>query len=519
MLIPKPYKIMQMGLEEKLAILGLMEEGLRTKQSSLERLQKFFDNLERLINKTISGSKISLIKDFSQANAFHTIEVLSEEGKQLARLHMLYLKKPIQCYYLVYVEVQYPFRKKGLGTRVINFFNEFLEDKVAVGILDNVIPRDDPTYTIYLNNGWTPITEFISSDLIAEGGDYMVYVPTKLQIIDLKDKLNRVVYHIKRKKTYIHMRENESMVKKTISEFIDVYNALCIYFEDELKSNTHTPLMRYLFTKYTTKLISFKRRISELVGYTGGESLEQIRISEHVRNIPVQSYTPRGMTERPDLIYGDVKLYNKMPGSLRRQPARFIEALPNYRRPSFVVWLTKKGYGADKKLTIGDLLELGFDPTRLKEFSEENEKYIFERLQLRLVDALLQKTGKLLELKERLKNTSIFGTLLEVNPPLLILKDGGNAYVLRRKIEGIHWDEAMEQLQANPSFVQYMPHVNLEGILKKSLNKLHSEVELMLGMELPFDFFTYFVSWNLRTNQPKVVVEYDKSFFERLWIA
>ena len=510
---------MEMGLEERLAILGLMEEGIKTKQSDQKRLQNFFDNLERLINKTISGSKISLVKDFSQANAFHTIEISSEEGKQLARLHMLYLKKPIQCYYLVYVEVQYPFRKKGLGTKVVNYFNKFLEEKVAIGILDNVIPRDDPTYSIYLNNGWKPITEFIASELITEGGDYMVYIPYKLTVADLKDKLKRVIYHIKRKKTYIHMRENESMVKKTISEFIDVYNALCIYFDDELKSNTHTPLMRYLFTKYTTKLISFKRRISELLGYTGGESLERIRISETVKNIPVQSYTPRGMTEKPDLIYGDLNLYNRLPGALRRQPARFIEALPDYRRPNYVTWLTKKGYGTDKRLTIGDLLDLGFDPTRLKEFHEQNEKYIFERLQLRLVDGLLQKTAKLLELKEKLKDLSIFGTPLEVNPPLLILTDGGNAYVLRKKVEGIHWDEAMEQFQTNPSFVQYISHVNLEGLLKKSLNKLHSEIESILGGEIAFGFFTYFVSWNLRTNQPKVVVEYDKSVFEKLWIA
>ena len=31
-----------------------------------------------------------------------------------------------------------------------------------------------------------------------------------------------------------------------------------------------------------------------------------------------------------------------------------------------------------------------------------------------------------------------------------MVRDRGNAYVLRRKIEGIHWDEAMEQLQGNP---------------------------------------------------------------------
>lgn len=512
-------KLNKMSFSERLMILGLMEESLKDKALRVQAMKDLFENLGDLISKTVSGSKISIVKDFSQANAFHTIQVSSDEGIQLARLHMLYLKKPISAYYLVYVEVQYPYRKKGLGTKVIKHFNNFLEQKLAVGILDNVIPKDDPTYGIYLKNGWRPVTDYISSEMVREGGEYMFYIPSRLELDNIRDSLNRLIYHIQRRKTHIHMRENESMVKKTLAEFLEVYNALCAYFKDELNANTHTSLLRYMFTRFATKLISFRRQISELIGYTGGESLEQLRISEKVKAIPIQSYTPRGLTQAPELIYGDLNLYKRLPGALRRQPARFIESLPNYRRPSYVLWLTKRGISSGERLTIGDLLDLGFDPTRLKEFTEGGVRYIFERMQMRHVPSLLTRTGQMLELALALKDMSVDGTVVDVNPPLLILTDGGNAYVLRKKVEGIHWDEALEQIQMQDKLFQWTGHVNLEGMLKRVLNKVHSEVERLVGMELPFDFFTYFVSWNLRTNQPKVVVEFHKSFFEKVWIS
>ncbi len=40
--------------------------------------------------------------------------------------------------------------------------------------------------------------------------------------------------------------------------------------------------------------------------------------------------------------------------------------------------------------------------------------------------------------------------LLQTNPPLLVIRDRGNGYVLRKKVEGIHWEEAVEQLQTLP---------------------------------------------------------------------
>ena len=51
--------------------------------------------------------------------------------------------------------------------------------------------------------------------------------------------------------------------------------------------------MRFMFTRFVTKLIAFRRRIGDLVGYTGGESMEQITLTPEVARLEVKSYPPR----------------------------------------------------------------------------------------------------------------------------------------------------------------------------------------------------------------------------------
>ena len=192
---------------------------------------------------------------------------------------MLYLNKPIPCYYLVYVEVAAPFRNKGLGNLVLRVFRDFLVQKAAVGILDNIIPGDDPTYDIYLKLNWKPIEHITQTPASPTDGQYMIFVPSGLAARDLKDPILKLLHHIKRKRPAIDMRDNELMVKRTIEEFKDLYSALLIYFEKEISTGQDSSLMRFMFTRFVTKLLGFRRRIGRLLGYTGGESLEQIVLS------------------------------------------------------------------------------------------------------------------------------------------------------------------------------------------------------------------------------------------------
>jgi len=98
----------------------------------------------------------------------------------------------------------------------------------------------------------------------------------------------KLLFRVKKKRPIIDMRDNESMVRRTIEEFRSVYETLEHLFDIEISTGTSTPFMRFIYTKFVTKLLGFRRRITTLLGYTGGESLEQIGISEQIKNLPIQ---------------------------------------------------------------------------------------------------------------------------------------------------------------------------------------------------------------------------------------
>ena len=114
----------------------------------------------------------------------------------------------------------------------------------------------------------------------------------------MKQPVLKVMYHLKRKRAVIDIRENETMVKKTLNEFRELYQALMTYFHSELEGAQSSVFMRFLFTRFVTKFISFRRRIGDLVGYTGGESTEQIVLDARIDKLQVKSYAPRELGQR-----------------------------------------------------------------------------------------------------------------------------------------------------------------------------------------------------------------------------
>jgi hypothetical protein len=419
------------------------------------------------------------------------------------------------------VEVALPFRKNGLGTRILKYFRDFLDSKTALGILDNIIPLEDPTYDIYFKQAWEPVEAIIGDRSLDPSDNYMVYVPPKLQHRDLREAVLRVVHHIKRRRTAIDMRDNEVMVQRTISEFKDLYRALVTYFEPQLGKNQNDPVMRFMFTRFVTKLIAFRRRIADLLGYTGGESLEQIALTEEVANLEIQTYTPSNLGGRATRVAGDAALLASLPDKFREQPARSIQELPNYARPSLLSWLDRHGKNVTDPLSIGDLLDLGFDPTRLKEITIDGNRFICERMQLKQLPLLEKKRALLEQILGVLPGMRVHNAFLKSNPPVLVLRDRGNIYVLRRKIHGIHWEEAMEQLQTDSALRSLNTATRLDRVIRDTVR---SSLELIttkmqVGEPLPSDFLTCFVSWDLKRNRPRMMIDPSGSYLDSVWVA
>jgi len=509
----------RLSLHDRLGLIGLIDEGMRIGSADSPIVADLFSDLWDLVDRTVSGSKLDRLKSEHTANGFKVIEVNGESGENLGRLNMLYLNKPIPCYYLVYVEVAAPFRNKGLGSRILEEMRAFLTEKSAVGILDNIIPRNDPTFHLYAKQHWQPIEEIIGPT--DDQGVYMVFVPPSLRGRNLKEPVRRLLYHLQRKRAAIDMRDNEQMVARTIEEFKELYGALLTYFEQALAEERVTPLMQFMFTRYVTKLLGFRRRIGQLLGYTGGESLEQIVLDPVVRALPIQSYAPRDLASNPAFVSGDRELWLQLPEVFKKHPARMIESLPNYRRPSLLAWLETNRKTSSDALTIGDLMDLGFDPTRLKEINLSGVDYIFERVHPRLLPDQERKKQLLEEIEGMLAGERVRNASVKTNPPLLIIRDRGNGYILRRKVEGIHWEEAVEQLQTQPGLKTLNSSLRVDKMIAGTVRRARVLLSARLeGKENPpSDLFTFFVSWNLETNQPRIAVDPSGSFLESIWFA
>jgi GNAT superfamily N-acetyltransferase len=480
-----------------------------------------FTGLSELIDRTVRGTNIERFRPKEHRRGFHTLEIHTDEGEILGYLNMLYLKRSIPCYYLVYVEVMPPFRGLGLGNRIMAAFMEFLRNKKAVGLLDNIIPPEDPTYGMYTNLGWKPLAE-----IIGEGGsdaleNYMVLIPDSIQSQDIRGDLIRVLFALKKKRPIIEMHDNEDMVKRTIGEFHNVYEGLVKLFQEDLQAGISNTLMNFMFTRLATRLIGFHRRIETLIGYTGGESLEQLSLSDNIRRLPLQSYSLWRFGEEDGGMWGNEEILRSLPRELREDPTVYIENLPFYSRPYLYNWIRKTGLQPPQTLSISDLLDFRFDPTRLREFSHLGIRCIFERVSPFFFTSLLRKRAFLKKVQRIEAELHFRGTTIQVNPIILIIRDRGNIYALRRQVAGVHIEEAMDQLKTIPDLRALNDAVGVgrcilnvvkdtEGSLKK---KFHSRFKREI------EDLAYFIPWNIERNSPEICVDISGISLDTVWIA
>lgn len=512
-------KMMQAGLGVKDAM-ALLHMTLGDQEEFTGPLPEgMFQGLHSLMDRTVRGAKIERFRPSRGGSSFHVFEIQAPEGQLLGHLNMMYLRKPLPCYYLVYVEVLAPFRRQGLGSRILEAYKLFLEEKGCLGLLDNIIPPQDPTFHIYTRLGYRPVEEMIGMQAMLKDNHYMVWIPSCLRQQDIREGLLKLLFNLQRKRAVIDMKDNESMVARTIEEFRSVYKALTSMFQAELAQGKSTPLMRFMFTKFTTKLLGFRRRISTLLGYTGGESLEQIRIAQAVGELQAQPYSLWGPEEsRVEILDPSAP---DIPVSLRNNPTGFVEALPVYGRPYLAKELDPMQQGAAESLRIRDLLHLGFDPTRLREWDTGEVRFVFERSWPRFEAQLKQKSQWLSHISLEAPSLSFHGAQLMVNPPLAIFSHKGNLYILRKKVEGIHLEEALDQLNTHSMLVQ----MNRMAGIDRSILRVVRSVKEWLGegapshMRAEIEDLTFFVPWDLERNFPKVTVEPNGVSIDRVWLA
>jgi len=151
----------------------------------------------------------------------------------------------------------------------------------------------------------------------------------------------------------------------------------------------------------------------------------------------------------------------------------------------------------------------------------DGETYIFERVQARQIEALQKRKELVSRISEEMPNVKIRSAHLKTNPILLIIRDRGNGYVLRRKIDAIHWEEAIEQLQSHPNLKSMNEAAKLDRIILETVKTSATVISNQLGVKRAtiIDQLTPFVSWDLENNRPKMVIDFSFSYLDSLWIA
>lgn len=508
------------GVKDALSVIDLTFED-QIKRWKGSSPYEAFRGLNHLIDVTAHGAKIECFRPEEGGSPFHTFEIHTEEGEGIGFLNMIYLKRLIPCYYLVYVEVLPPFRGLGLGYRILKTFMEFLNEKKAMGLLDNIIPPEDPTYGTYTKLGWKAIKDILGKPLKESWGNYMAFIPDSLKIDNLQKELPRILYNLRKKRPVIDMHANEAMVKRTIEEFRSLYQTLNQLFEEELLSEVSNPLMRFMFTRLVTKWIGFRRQIASLIGYTGGESLEQVSFPDQIKGMPIQSYSLWSFKRDRVRIWGNKNVLQTLPKGLIEEPTLFIENLPIYQRPYLKPWVERMEDLSGHALRIADLLDLGFDPTRLREFQNRGVDYVFERVSPYFFSSLFKRRKLLREIEKRISEFQPQGLRIQINPILLIFRDRGNIYVLRKKVNGIHSQEALDQLRTAPHLKEMNRTIGIDSLILKVIheiqNRLRSDFDSALHEQI--GDLTYFIPWDIGKNFPRVCVDMLRISLETIWIA
>lgn len=519
--IRKRLKERRTSLKETLSVMEMaLEDPFKEKDVLFPH--EMFEGLDELIGKTLRGTKIAHCGPEKKDVPFHTFEIHTEGGECLGYLNMIYYRSPLPCYYLVYVEVLSPFRGRGLGGRILQSFREFAEERKAIGLLDNIIPPEEPTHEIYSRYGFRRIEEMIDEGIPPlKERDYMIFIPYSLKIHGLREKLKRLLFRIEKKRSVIEMHDNESMVRRTIEEFKAVYETLESLFEIEITSGSATPFMCFMFTKFITRLLGFRRRIAELIGYTGGESLEQIVISEKIKALPIQSYSLWNAREEKPQIGGEEEVIQSLPGELKREPTLYIEALPLYKRPYLTSWAERRGGWDFSNLKISDLLDLGFDPTRLREVRLGGLEYIFERVSPHFLSSIEKKRRIFQRISQEGEELRFGSTSLQINPPLLFIRERGNLYILRRRLEGIHLEEALDQLRGTSHLKKMNQETGMDRRVLIRINQIKSwvrrKVERALKEEV--EDLTFFIPWDIERNIPRVQVHITEIDIDKVWVS
>ena len=124
-------------------------------------------------------------------------------------------------------------------------------------------------------------------------------------------------------------------------------------------------------------------------------------------------------------------------------------------------------------------------------------------------------------MEKSLSGLRVRGALVQVNPILLIFRDRGNIYLLRKKVPGIHSQEALDQLRSVPHLKVRNQSLGADRVIAHLLNDVRDWLRKRFhsGFRQEIEELTYFIPWDIENNMPTFRVDISTISLDTLWIA
>jgi len=119
-------------------------------------------------------------------------------------------------------------------------------------------------------------------------------------------------------------------------------------------------------------------------------------------------------------------------------------------------------------------------------------------------------------LEKRFHNTT-----LQINPPLAIIQNRRNLYIIRIKVDGIHPEEALDQLRASLALKTMDREIGIDRTIVVTINEINKELMKGFGSghQKEIEGLAFFVPWDLERNIPKVTVDAKGVSLDVVWLA
>lgn len=90
-------------------------------------------------------------------DAFHTVEMVDEEGEVLGRAEIHYYSKPIPFYQVTDIYTEPEYQGQGVASKVMGWIEHWLQEKRKPGFLVDAIDTKSPASGFYERRGWQAV--------------------------------------------------------------------------------------------------------------------------------------------------------------------------------------------------------------------------------------------------------------------------------------------------------------------------------------------------------------------------